>query len=170
MNDCMIDLETLGTDPDSPVISLGACFFDIEKKVMGPTFYLAMDIDEQLKRGRKPSGSTLKFWMGQADAAKIVFKEQAKPTLEVLRTFIVWFKANGAKAKVWGNGSTFDISLMEDLFRMYGLDCPWLYYNVMDLRTFKRFVAKGAKVPPPLIPHHALEDAKTQAQYVMEHS
>lgn len=169
MTDLMIDLETLGTDPDAPVMSLGAVFFDTATKTLGPTFYLPIDVKEQIKRGRKPSGDTLQWWMGQDGAAKIVFKEQAKPTLYVLQTFAAWFKVNGAKCFVWGNGSTFDISLMEDLFRMYGVECPWDYNKIQDLRTFKRFQAKGAKVPKPLIPHHALEDAKTQAQYVLDH-
>lgn len=169
MTDCMIDLETLGTDPDAPVMSLGAVFFDTNTKTLGPTFYLPIDVKEQIKRGRKPSGDTLQWWMGQTDAAKIVFKEQAKPTLFVLQTFAQWFKANGGKCFVWGNGSTFDISLMEDLFRMYGVECPWKYNKIQDLRTFKRFVAKGAQVPKPAVAHHALEDAKTQAQYVLDH-
>jgi hypothetical protein len=170
MNDLMIDLETLGTDPETPVISLGAVFFDIEKKTMGATFYMALDVDEQIKRGRKPTGSTLRWWMGQADAAKRVFNEKAKPSLEVLQTFSLWMKANNPKAHVWGNGSTFDVSIMEHLYKMYGLECPWGYGKIMDLRTFRRFQGKGAKVVVPGTAHNALDDAVGQAQYVLDHA
>lgn len=170
MNDLMIDLETLGTEPEAPIISIGAVFFDVEKKALGPTFYMALDINEQIKRGRHPTGDTIKWWLGQADAAKRVFHEKAKPSFEVLSLLQQWIKANNPKVFVWGNGSTFDISLMENIFRMYNIECPWNYNKIMDLRTFKRFQAKGAKVVIPGTAHNALDDAIGQANYVMEHS
>jgi hypothetical protein len=168
-NDCMVDIETLGVDVDTPVISIGAVFFDVEKKLLGPTFYMALDVDEQIKRGRKPTGSTIKWWLSQADAAKRVFNEKAKPTAEVLQTFALWMKANNSKAHVWGNGSTFDVSIMDHLFKMYGLESPWSYSKVMDLRTFRRFQGKGAKIVIPGTAHNALDDAVGQAQYVLDH-
>lgn len=171
MTDLMIDLETLGTDPETPVISLGAVFFNPETKQLGPTFYMALDVSEQIQRGRKPTGDTIKWWMGQTDAAKKVFHEKAKPAQDVLQLFVRWYKDNSTGKRgssVWGNGSTFDISIMENIFRDYGLGCPWSHYNVMDLRTFKRFVAKGKKVEKRGTNHNALDDAVSQAQYVME--
>ena len=144
MKDCMTDLETLGTTPQTVTVSLGAVFFDIEKKCLGPSFYMIMDVNEQIARGRKPTGDTLKWWMSQADAAKRVFHEKAKPMKEVLTLFVQWYSANYPKgAYVWGNGSTFDISILEDLFRDYGIECPWGYNKIMDLRTFKRFNKAG---------------------------
>lgn len=172
MLDLMIDFETLGTDPDTAVISLGACFFDLEKKQLGSSFYMAFEIDEQLKRGRSITADTLKFWMNQSGAAKKVFNEKAKPTEEVLKTFITWIYGHGTISKIrpWGNGATFDISIIEDMFRQYGLKCPWLFYNVMDMRTFRRFVANNAKVPKAEgVNHNALDDAKNQANFCIEH-
>lgn len=171
MKDLMIDLETLGTTPATPVISLGCAFFDIETKTMGPTFYMALDVEEQIARGRKPTGSTIKWWMGQTDAAKRVFHEKAKPVAEVLTLFAQWYKQNYPKgAYVWGNGSTFDISILEDMFRDYKLECPWGYNKAMDLRTFKRFKAKGEQVRKSGVNHNALDDALSQAQYVLDNS
>lgn len=168
MKDCMIDLETLGTSPETPVISLGAVFFDIETKKLGNTFYMAADVNEQIARGRKPTGDTIKWWLGQTDAAKRVFHEQAKPMALVLQTFIQWYKANNPKgAYVWGNGSTFDISIMENLFRDYQITLPWGYNKAMDLRTFKRFQKGGEQVQKGGVNHNALDDAISQAKYVM---
>lgn len=169
MTDLMIDLETLGTNPDCPVISIGAVFFDVDSKQLGPTFYMALDVDEQIKRGRKVTGSTLKWWMGQADAAKRVFHEQAKPVPQVLTTLAQWFKNNNSKTHVWGNGATFDISILENMFEMYGIEIPWSFSKIMDLRTFKRFQAKGARVIIPGTAHNALDDAVGQAKYILEH-
>lgn len=171
MNELQIDFETLGTNPDTVVISVGAQFFDLEKKLLGPSFYMAFDIEDQLKKGRSINADTLKWWMSQSDAAKKVFKEKAKPTQEVLNTFVYWVKANSSKKtlKPWGNGSTFDISIMEDLLRSYDLDVPWQYYNIYDLRTFRRFVANNAKVEKIGVNHNALDDCQSQIEFMFKH-
>lgn len=171
-NDLMIDFETLGQDPDTTVISIGACFFDEASGSIGPTFYMAFDVDEQIRKGRTITGDTLKWWMGQSGAAKKVFNEKAKPAKDVLTLFSQWVLANNtiSKIKPWGNGSTFDISIIEDMFRMYDVKCPWLYYNVFDLRTFKRYIANGAKVDKSEgTDHNALDDSIAQAKYVIQH-
>ena len=169
--DLMIDFETLGQDPDTAVISIGACFFDEVTNQIGPTFYMAFEIDSQLKAGRTIKADTLRWWMGQSGAAKKVFNEKAQDPKAILELFSKWVLEQNtiSKIKPWGNGSTFDISIIEDLFRMYDVKCPWLYYNVFDLRTFKRYIANGAKVVVDGTAHNALDDAIAQAKYVMEH-
>lgn len=170
--DLMIDFETLGKTPDTAVISVGACFFNEETGEIGPTFYMAFDVDEQLKKGRSLDADTLKWWMNQSGAAKKVFNEKAKSAKEVLETFSAWVLSNNTISKIlpWGNGATFDISIFEDLFRMYDIKCPWLYYNVMDMRTFRRYIANGAKVDKSDgVNHNALDDAIAQSKFVIEH-
>ena len=170
--DLMIDFETLGTGPDTIVISLGACFFDLETGLIGPTFYMAFDIADQQAAGRVFTPDTLKWWMGQSGAAKKVFNEKAKPTLEVLQTFAAWVQGQGTVSKItpWGNGATFDISIIESLFKQFNVKCPWLYYNVMDMRTFRRFVAGNAKVDKAEgTNHNALDDSLNQAKFCIDH-
>lgn len=180
MKDLMIDLETLGSTPETPVISLGAVFFDLEKKLLGPTFYMALDVSEQIDRGRKPTGDTIKWWMSQSDAAKRVFHEKAQPAANVLKLFSDWYKTSGnlampvlserARAYVWGNGATFDISIMEHILRDYAIELPWGYNKAMDVRTFKRFCTKGEQIKKSGVAHNALDDAISQANYIMENS
>lgn len=169
--DLMIDLETLGTKPECPVISIGAVFFSVENKAVLNTpenmFYRCLEIQNQLNSGRVLDADTIKWWMGQADAAKHVFKETAKDPKEVLISFVQFVKKH-EKAQVWGNGSTFDISILESLFRTYNIECPWSYNSIMDLRTFKRFVAGNKKVQKLGVDHNALDDAISQAKYVVE--
>jgi DNA polymerase III epsilon subunit-like protein len=169
--DTMIDLETLGTNPDSPIVSIGAVFFDLANRSLGPTFYMALDVSEQIKRGRKPSGDTIKWWMSQSDAAKKVFHEKAQPAAAVLPTFQKWLRQFDLKKGpyVWGNGSTFDLSMLEDIFRCYDLPEPWGYNKAMDVRTYKRFLAGGAQIPNAGTAHNALDDAIAQAQYIIDH-
>ena len=171
MQELMIDFETLATTPNAAVLSLGACFFDLENDRIGATFEMVFSIQEQFDAGRKVEADTLKWWMQQSGAAKKVFHEQAKTPEFILKTFSKWVTDNClmSKVKPWGNGATFDITLIENLFRQYGVKCPWTYDSIMDVRTFRRFVAGGAKIPVAQGTHHnALDDAKNQATFVIE--
>lgn len=180
MQDLMIDLETLGTHVNAPIIAIGAVWFDPETGEKGPTYYRVLDVADQIdSKVRFADASTIKWWMQQANAAKEVFKDNAMPTQQVLEEFRQWIMgfakaSKGSKATrkcfPWGNGSGFDITLMETIFNDYNVECPWLYYNVMDLRTFKRFTAKGAKVEKlEGVNHNALDDAINQVDYVLKH-
>src|SRR6266481_5841850 len=168
--DVMIDLETLATVPNAIVVSIGACFFDIQSGTIGPTFYMAPSVAEQIESGRKLDPDTLKWWLNQSDSAKKVFNEKSKSVANVLTTFSQWYKSVPVETKkinVWGNGSTFDISIMENIFRQLNIGIPWGYSKVMDLRTFKRFVASGQDIAKTGIAHNALDDAVSQAHYVI---
>lgn len=167
--DIMIDLETLSTDPDCVVISLGAIMFNPFTGELGPTFYANLEIQDQLNAGRKIMADTMKWWFNQSDGAKKVFSETASPPAFALMKFYEWLQQIPKRErKVWGNGSTFDISIMEDMFKTYGMERPWTYNSVMDLRTFKRFVAKGVDVQKIGVAHNALDDAISQAKYVID--
>lgn len=170
--DLMIDLETLGTGPDAVIVSIGAVFFDIETKTLGPTFEMVLDVQSQLNYGRKIDADTLKWWFSQEDAAKKVFHEKSTGPITVLDAFYYFCNVNSTTKtlKAWGNGSTFDITLMESILKTYSRQVPWGYNGVMDLRTFKRFVGGGEQIQKVGVAHNALDDAKSQALYVIKHA
>lgn len=172
MSDVMIDLETLGTKNDCVVVSIGACKFNPEKQKIESTFYMIFEMQDQLDRGRVIQADTLKWWFRQENAAQKVFHDQAKNPTMILNTFATWLKTvspNSKELKVWGNGSTFDISIMEHMYNQYNIKCPWPYNGVMDLRTFRRFMANNDKVPNLGTKHNALDDAIAQAEFVMNY-
>jgi hypothetical protein len=171
MTDLMIDFETLATNPNAVVLSLGACFFNIETGEIGNKFYMCFETDDQKKRGRRVDDATLAWWSRQSNAAKKVFTDKKHPVEMVLNEFVKFCLDESKMSLInpWGNGATFDISIIESLFEMYQIKCPWLYYNVMDLRTYRRFEAKNKKVPKlEGVNHHALDDAINQAQFVID--
>ncbi len=168
----MIDLETMATEPDAVVLSIGACFFDLQTGKIGEKFYTCLSVTEQEEMNRVVDARTLAWWNGQSKDARKVFTEKKYPVDHCLNEFTNFILSNANKSQVmaWGNGSGFDISIMESLFRMFELPCPWLFYNVMDLRTFRRFVASNVKVPKlEGTNHHALDDAINQAKFVLKH-
>lgn len=180
--DIMIDLETLGTKADAHVISIGACAFDIEMESITKVFYGTLDHADQQKMGRSIDFQTVKWWLSQSDEAKKVFdskpsvsegvfgKElstfETRSSSSVLVEFVEWVESIEDRT-VWGNGSTFDIVIMNDLLNTFDIRVPWKYTKVNDLRTFVRFLGKGKKVEKLGVNHNALDDAISQAQYVI---
>lgn len=171
MKDLMIDIETLGTEPNTPVISIGAVFFDIETKKLGPEFYVILDINNQLDRGRKPTGNTIKWWMSQSETAKKIFFDTVETSTNnamSLIEFVRFIVKHNPNTNVWGNGCNFDITIMENLLKDYGIETPWTFRNIMDLRTFRRFKANNKAIKALGTHHMALDDAKSQAQFVLD--
>ena len=174
----MVDLETLGTSPDCPVISIGAAWFDIPTRTIGPTFYMALELTDQIDdRVRFADASTIKWWLSQSNAAKHVFKEGARPTADVLQLFYKWIMQEAGAGKnskatkncyPWGNGCSFDLVILESMFKAYNVECPWLFYNQRDLRTYREYVGNNKKVEKLGTDHNALDDSISQIKYIFD--
>ncbi|HDY2248495.1 TPA: 3'-5' exoribonuclease, partial [Escherichia coli] len=62
----MIDLETMGKNPDAPIISIGAIFFDPQTGDMGPEFSKTIDLETA---GGVIDRDTIKWWLKQSREA-----------------------------------------------------------------------------------------------------
>tara|TARA_R110000803_G_scaffold158426_1_gene222702 strand:+ start:698 stop:1216 length:519 start_codon:yes stop_codon:yes gene_type:complete len=167
MSQVMIDLETLDTKPSSVVLSIGAVEFNPETgEVFKETGYeMFPDIQEQLDAGRTISASTLLWWMGQGDEARgAITKARRKSVKECLEHFR-WWCQKGSRCKAWGNGSVFDITMMEDL--MDHTQIPWKFWDIRDTRTLWD-IHPYDKNKKGETAHTALEDAIAQAERVCE--
>lgn len=170
MKHLMIDLETLGTAVNCPVVAIGAVFFDPETGEMGAQFDCAIDIEDAMKFGR-PSGSTVKWWLTQSDEAR---RKIARGQIKSQRAFTDFhgFIRTNSKGAVcpWGNGASFDISILDYAFpRILDLDAPWKFWDVRDCRTIKALaegVVPDFAEPRVGVHHSALDDAIHQAKWV----
>jgi hypothetical protein len=163
----MLDLETLGTTPDSVILTIGAVLFNREEEDNYNTilndetriFTATLNFQEQIDLGRTVSESTLVWWMDQNKLAqRAAFSAQRKPVAECLQEFSNFFK--GAEF-LWGNGSSFDNVMLESLYRNYSLEFPCAFWNYRDLRT----VRDMGDIAQPIgrgIEHDALQDAAYQ--------
>lgn len=166
--DVMIDLETLGNKETTAVVSIGVVVFDIDKKTILDKYYATLDVQNQLKKGRTVVADVLKWWMNQPNSSKKVFAEDAKDPKVALKE--IWTMLDKYRPlTVWGNGSGFDINIVENMYDMYEERLPWHYTHVNDLRTFIRFVGKRAKVEKGGTNHNALDDAISQVNYIFKH-
>lgn len=138
--DIAIDIETLGTRCDAPVLAIGACAFDRDTGKIGATFYEEVDFKSAVKAGR-PNGDTVAWWMTQSKAAQQLFqktKQEKRNLATALQMFGDWARGVGKGVPiVWGNGATFDIGILEYAYDhgCVGLKEPWHYTNIRDMRT-----------------------------------
>jgi hypothetical protein len=167
-SDCMVDIETMGQRWDAPVVSVGAVFFDVATGEIGQTFYMAADIDNAFRFGRA-NGSTVKWWMEQSDPARRSATAGTESLEKVLSEFAGFYRQNG-KARVWGNGPSFDMTILEHAYwQVFAKAAPWAFWNVRDCRTMKD-LGEGLYEIPKLqgTAHNALDDAIHQARWVSE--
>lgn len=166
-NHVMIDLETMGTTPDSAIVSVGAVIFDPRTSLIGKegtdkVFYRELDWDFQ---GRYISPSTEIWWRSQSEQARSALNGMDELDV-VLQELANWLPKD---AKVWGNGSIFDIAMLEDAYRQHDIDIPWKFWNVRDCRTIKDLYESsrgGWGKSMGVGAHNSLQDALYQAQYI----
>ena len=165
MNHCMIDIETCGNRFDAPILSIGAVMFDPDTGRLGKEFYRAIGPDSAFRHGR-PGGETFKWWMEQSDAARkaaVSGTDDLEVALGVLSDFAWPWK----DVQVWGNGPSFDMTILEYAYSQIGRPHPWQFWNVRDCRTVAALVGRR---PPAIgskgVYHNALDDARHQAQWV----
>lgn len=160
----MIDIESLGNNNDSQVLSIGACVFN-RNGVVARTFYRVISLAADVHVNATPS--TLEFWLDQGDRAlfSLLTDKDSKPEAEVLAGFAKWLEAKGDDVEVWANGTKFDLSTLESLFKKHGIPVPWGYNADRCMRTLRRF-AGNLDIDFNGRPHHALDDAIWQAKYV----
>lgn len=159
----MIDLETLGVLPSAPVVAIGAVFFDRQTGMLGEKFYAAIRFDSACEK-RKPDANTIAWWFKQSDESRMALLAGTYTTEDALLGLSDFLKPG---VNTWGNGATFDISILESLYRDYGALHPWEFWQVRDCRTIEDVSPVGRDCITRGGTHHnALDDAIYQAQYI----
>lgn len=136
MKHVMIDLETLGTTPDSVFLSIAAVQFDPETGKTGNELCINVDLQSSLNAGRKIDANTIKWWLQQRpEVMKLMFVEPMELTMALtkLRNFI---QLNGL-TQPWGNSAAFDLGMLTNAYHLYDSPTPWLHWNENCFRTFK---------------------------------
>ena len=96
-----------------------------------------------MKAGLEIDASTLMWWMGQSAAArKAVTRKDTESLVEALQGLDIFIgvASEKKKAKVWGNGASFDNVILANAYRATNLDLPWNYWNDRCYRTMKAHV------------------------------
>ncbi|MHA0423225.1 3'-5' exonuclease, partial [Escherichia coli] len=169
-NHLSVDLETMGKNPDAPIISIGAIFFDPQTGDMGPEFSKTIDLETA---GGAIDRDTIKWWLKQSCEAQSAILTDEIPLDDALLQLREFIDENSGEffVQVWGNGTNFDNVILRRSYERQGIPCPWRYHNDRDVRTIVElgktigFDARTA-IPFEGVPHNALDDARHQAKYV----
>jgi hypothetical protein len=161
----MIDLETLGIEPDSVIVSIGAVTFTeagIEAEAYWPLRLTPQN-------GRHVNLQTIQWWMTQSEEARAVFATPPDKAFTLSTALVDLAKAFDKDTLIWSHGANFDEVLLADAYRREAVarTPPWTYKNVRCFRTVK---AQYPDVEVPAIgtAHNALDDARYQAQVLLE--
>ncbi len=162
--DIMIDLETLATSTDAAILTIGAVKFDpFGKDVQEPemdSFYVRVDLDSCHDIGLVTSDDTIAWWAQQDQAAQDeAFNPEGR--IHVKDAFEQLYKFCWGAKRVWSNGAGFDVVICETVFKRIQKSVPWSFWQVRDVRTAFDLGINPNR--PPVLKHHALEDAWNQA-------
>lgn len=178
----MIDLETLGTQQDAVILTMGVQMFDLSSEYIWPegeitdpvtknripcAINIKIDVDQQLSIGRTVDENTIEWWSKQTSEAQ---QEAFDPcdriplpqALQILSDMIAAGSGPQKKSVVWSKGPTFDIVMLEHAYKQAGLRTPWVYWNVRDARTVYSLCPNIDVRANGPISHRALDDCRQQ--------
>jgi DNA polymerase III epsilon subunit-like protein len=162
--DIMIDLETLDVLPTATILTIGAVKFDpfgddVNEKTC-EKFYVKVDVDSCDSIGATVSQATLDWWANQsAEAQEEAFNPDNR--IHITEAMNQLYKFCWGAKRVWSHGAGFDVTILEWYFRKIGKAIPWSFWEVRDTRTIFDIGINPKR--PPVLKHHALEDAWNQA-------
>lgn len=172
----MVDLETMGKKNNTPIVAIGAVVFDPSTGSIGESFYKVVCLESSVNWGAVIDPSTVIWWLKQSSEARsAIVNDDAIPLQDALLQFREFVSDNVAggskKAQVWGNGASFDNSILRSSYDCIAEDYPWEYWNDRDVRTMVELGQAISFDPKTTIPfegsrHNALADAIHQARYV----
>lgn len=156
----MVDMETMAVTPNAVVLSLGAVHFNPYGSGYSDKIYFRINIDDQDALNREVDPSTLDWWSKQDPA---IMEEAFSPDnrISLVDAMDQFHKFAWGCDKFWSHGATFDLVIIENIYRQLNKPLPWNYWQLRDTRTlfdlgFDPDMPTGSK-------HDALQDAIRQA-------
>lgn len=156
----MVDMETMAVTPNAVVLSLGAVHFNPYGSGYSDKIYFRVSIDDQDALGREVDPKTIEWWSQQDPA---IMEEAFSPDnrISLVDAMDQFHKFAWGCDRFWSHGATFDLVMLENIYRQLNKPLPWNYWQLRDTRTlfdlgFDPDMPTGSK-------HDALQDAIRQA-------
>lgn len=186
MIDIVLDIETLGTRPGCSVIEIGACAVDADGGAIVGNFSrrvrsgYSIDCVRKVADGVTCFGwkierATAAWWLADPERAKTLAKIMsgefyARTEDEALTAFGVWFAkfaSDPKSSRIWANGPSFDIAILDESYRDNGIARPWICWQERCVRTaleMAGYVRGSVAWEEPGPRHRALNDARHEAR------
>lgn len=164
-----IDMETLSTEHNAALLSIGAVIHNFGTGQQVDTFYANITPESSIAAGLDVSESTKAWWAKQGQAAQDVLSVDQRPLRDVLVEFTKWLAGHGVQYAI-GNGPRADNQWLESACKAVCMQSPIKFWGDLDMRTLT-FIGthilgldhwhntfKGVK-------HNALHDAINEAEF-----
>ncbi len=166
----MLDIETLGTEDGAAIIQVGAVRFDLygSGAISPDTFSCHVHWDSVNFGKIEPD--TLQWWLQQdADVRSRVFAQGDAIALRAcLRSLDAWVTRGGELLTVWSCPPNFDLRLLRQAYERCDMVYRFPFWKERDMRTVREVFGMRADRPEfEGDKHDALDDARFQAQYLM---
>lgn len=161
----MLDIETMGNESYSSILSIAAVEFDIETGDKGNNFYMSIDLQSCLDSGLVINASTVMWWLKQNEEARFDLTERKSYSLEfVLKCFTNFLL--GKDYEIWGNSARFDCGILQNAYNKLGIPIPWDFRKERCLRTL---VSLNPSIKSSMVnngvEHNPLSDCLYQIEY-----
>lgn len=164
-NQVMLDLETMGTDENFVILSVGMVKFNIDTGEIGNKLHLKISINDSLKKGFKIDGNTLIWWLNNDKKAKEMINKGEKFSINNTLDYISEFL--NKDLEIWAKSPSFDCNLLKSYYQKLNRNIPWNFRNQQDVRTLINLnkklyeeITKDVKIT-----HDAIDDCINQINY-----
>lgn len=162
MCNIMVDLETLGTRPGCVVLTVAAVPFANPYPL--DDFYVRISQKSSMEFGLYVEDQAARWWDEQPAPARDEAYGGTTELQSALYAFKDYCAALPSAPILWGNSAAFDCGILEAAYIAVGIEKPWSFRNERCYRTLKN-VMKQIPAKKSKVYHHALHDAKAQAEH-----
>lgn len=160
----MLDIETMGSESYSAILSIGALEFDIETGNTGKEFYVNVDLQSCMDLGLTVNASTILWWLNRNEQARKDLTERT--TLPVQKALLEFAQFCDEDYQIWGNSPRFDCGILQNAYNKLGIPIPWDFRKERCVRTIVSFRPDIKENWQPLgTLHNALDDCYYQVGY-----
>ena len=166
MTDVMIDLETLSTENNAAILTIGAIKFNRNTPIPPDlkdcdTFYRRITLQSCKTLGLHCCSTTELWWSNQSHEARHeAFEHPDRISLKkALIDMTIWLR--GMK-HIWSHGDDFDCIILGNAYKRCDLQVPWKFWNTRDTRTLYDLANITMADLPQDNAHHALYDCHRQ--------
>ncbi len=171
----MFDLETLSTAHNACILSIGAVVFGTQSKA--PEGYCREFYRNVDDRTGAIDVQTVMWWFAQSEEARSKLLVDRRPLDQAVFEFATWcsMHATGtllgihekkADVEFWSRSPSFDEVILGTAFGRAFSRAPFFHRWSRDCRTIE--TAAGVPYEPKGLAHHALADAYSQAEHVLQ--
>lgn len=183
----MLDLETLSTRHDAPILAIGAVLFDPTQlntfeELRERAVLLLIDPEDAVNTCGRVDGATLRWWFSQPDAAikRLITGDlhTVRDALTLLwqyshartRTQPEWLQAMPIPTHIWAKSPDFDCKIIEHACEVTQVHYPFRFWTQRCVRTACDLAFPNGDAPKftdsSQVKHDARDDSIVQAMTV----